>query len=344
MSRDSSQHGRDRVDGSGNGWGDAHDWLPYSFSIVGAQKSGTSTLSTALDRHPQVARAPRKELQFFTREDMDWSRPDYSGYRAPRRKPQHLIAGDATPAYLFWPHALERMHHYNPDTRLIAVFRDPLERLFSHWTMLRGRWTTAPDWPEFITEFRPTTTPTSLPDVPSLSFKQRSGVARGYYGDQLTRGLTIFPREQWLWLEFRAMLADFPGALDQLTDFLGVDRYGRHPDAGRLMSGPDRVVGTAPTAADVASLAHLYAADLAQFRRGLPAGHRRLADRPDPVGPDVTLRPGRALRRPGGDAGRRTRPRRADQSGLIRSPLVETGASAVTAGGYGLAKKFGLIQ
>ena len=179
MSRDSSQHGRDRVDGSGNGWGDAHDWLPYSFSIVGAQKSGTSTLSTALDRHPQVARAPRKELQFFTREDMDWSRPDYSGYRAPRRKPQHLIAGDATPAYLFWPHALERMHHYNPDTRLIAVFRDPLERLFSHWTMLRGRWTTAPDWPEFITEFRPTTTPTSLPDMPSLSFKQRSGGARG---------------------------------------------------------------------------------------------------------------------------------------------------------------------
>ena len=32
------------------------------------------------------------------------------------------------------------------------------------------------------------------------------------------------------------------------------------------MSGPDRVVGTAPTAADVASLAHLYAADLTQFR------------------------------------------------------------------------------
>ena len=158
------------------------------------------------------------------------------------------------------------MHHYNPDPRLIAVFRDPLERLFSHWTMLRGRWTTAPDWPEFITEFRPQTTPTDLPDVPSLAFKQRSGVARGYYGEQLTRGLDIFPREQWLWLEFRAMLADFPGALDQLTDFLGVDRYGRHPDAGRLMSGPDRVVGTAPTAADVASLAHLYAADLSQFR------------------------------------------------------------------------------
>ena len=283
---------------------DAHDWLPYSFSIVGAQKSGTSTLSTALDRHPQVARAPRKELQFFTREDMDWARPDYSGYRAPRRKPQHLIAGDATPAYLFWPHALERMHRYNPETRLIAVFRDPLERLFSHWTMLRGRWTTAPDWPEFITEFRPATTPTSLPDVPSLSFKQRSGVARGYYGDQLTRGLTIFPREQWLWLEFRAMLADFPRALDQLTDFLGVDRYGRHPDAGRLMSGPERVVGTPPTAGRRGLARPPLRRRPGPVPRGLQARHRRVADGPDPVGPDVALRPGRAVRRPRRDASR----------------------------------------
>ena len=32
------------------------------------------------------------------------------------------------------------------------------------------------------------------------------------------------------------------------------------------MSGPERVVGTAPTAADLASLAQLYAADLARFR------------------------------------------------------------------------------
>jgi hypothetical protein len=90
VSRDSRQGGR--VDAG------VHEWLPYSFSIVGAQKSGTSTLSTALDRHPQVARAPRKELQYFTREDVDWEHPDYAGYRAPRRKPQHLIAGDATPA------------------------------------------------------------------------------------------------------------------------------------------------------------------------------------------------------------------------------------------------------
>jgi hypothetical protein len=53
------------------------DYLPYGFSIAGVQKSGTSTLSQTLDQHRQVCRAPRKELQFFTREDIDWSDPPY---------------------------------------------------------------------------------------------------------------------------------------------------------------------------------------------------------------------------------------------------------------------------
>ena len=227
MSRDSRQSGRDR----GDGRRDAHDWLPYSFSIVGAQKSGTSTLSTALDRHPQVARAPRKELQFFTREDMDWERPDYSGYRAPRRKPQHLIAGDATPAYLFWPHALERMHRLQPrhaadrgvprPARAAVLALDDAARPLDDRARLAGVHHRVP--PRRRRRRR-------CPTCRRWRSSSAPGVARGYYGDQLTRGLTIFPREQWLWLEFRAMLADFPGALDQLTDFLGVDRYGRHPE------------------------------------------------------------------------------------------------------------------
>ena len=32
---------------------------------------------------------------------------------------------------------------------LVAIFRDPLERLFSHWTMLRTRHPDWPDWPGF---------------------------------------------------------------------------------------------------------------------------------------------------------------------------------------------------
>lgn len=243
-----------------------HGFLPYGFSIAGVQKAGTSTLSQTLDRHRQICRAPRKELQFFTREDIDWSDPPYDEYRCPRRNPHQILAGDATPAYLWWPYALERMRAYNPEMRLIAVFRDPLERAFSHWTMMRARWQRAPDWPELIHEFRPTSLPTEVPPgVRPMRFRHRSAVARGYYGEQLERGFALFPRDQWLLLDFGTLLGEFPPTLDRVTDFLGLHRFRRHPALRRTLAGPTSLVGTAPTGADLAGLAALYAADLDTF-------------------------------------------------------------------------------
>jgi hypothetical protein len=107
--------------------------MPYNFSIVGVQKSGTSTLSGTISQHRNVCRPPRKEAHFFNDESYDWAHPDYErDYTAPRRAKVHTMVGDSTPVYLFWPQALERMRAYKPDMPLIAVFRDPIERLFSH--------------------------------------------------------------------------------------------------------------------------------------------------------------------------------------------------------------------
>lgn len=251
--------------------------MPYNFSIVGVQKSGTSTLSGTISQHRLVCRPPRKEAHFFNDETYDWEHPDYErDYTAPRRAKVHRMVGDSTPVYLFWPRALERMHAYKPDMPLIAVFRDPIERLFSHWTMLRTRHPDWPDWPGFLTEFRPTSLPDGLPaDVRPMRYKHLSGIARGYYGQQLERGFAIFDREQWLLLEFRAMLRDFDAVVDRTTDFLGLPRFGRRPPLRNRYAGAELVTGTAPTAEDVAGLASLYAEDLALFARlsGLDISH-----------------------------------------------------------------------
>jgi hypothetical protein len=243
--------------------------MPYNFSIVGVQKSGTSTLSGTISQHRFVCRPPRKEAHFFNDEEYDWAHPDYErDYTAPRRAKVHRMVGDATPVYLFWPQALERMRAYKPDMPLIAVFRDPLVRLFSHWTMLWTRHPDWPDWPGFLTEFRPTSLPDDIPgDVRPMRYKHLSGIARGYYGQQLERGFATFPREQWLLLEFRAMLRDFDATVDRTTDFLGLPRFGDRPPLRNRYAGAELVSGTAPTADDLASLASLYADDLALFGR-----------------------------------------------------------------------------
>ncbi|WP_248580090.1 sulfotransferase domain-containing protein [Nocardioides sp. InS609-2] len=241
--------------------------LGYNFSIVGCQKSGTSTLSGTISQHRLVCRPPRKEAHFFNDEGYDWSAPDYEAdYTAPKRSAVHSMVGDSTPVYIMWPGALERMRAYKPDMPLIAVFRDPIERLFSHWTMLRTRHPDWPDWSGFITEFRPTTLPSSIPDdVSAMRYKHLSGVARGFYGAQLERGFSIFPREQWLLLEFRTLLREYDDTVDSVTDFLDLPRFDQRPPLRNRYAGAELVSGTAPTADEISGLASLYAEDLVLF-------------------------------------------------------------------------------
>lgn len=251
--------------------------LPYNYAIVGVQKGGTSTLAMTLAQHRLVCRPPSKEAHFFDDEDRDWSAPDYaSDYVVKRRASIHRLVGDSTPSYLYWPNALERMREYNPQLPLMAVFRDPLERLFSHWVMLRSRNLAWPDWPQFLTEFPATSLPQEVPSgVRAMRYRHMTGVARGFYGAQLERGFALFDREQWLLMEMRAMLGDFDATINRTTDFLDLPRFGRVPKLRNWYVGAKQIPGTAPTADDLAGLADLYAEDLELFGRlsGLDTSH-----------------------------------------------------------------------
>jgi hypothetical protein len=243
--------------------------VPYTFSIVGVQKAGTSTLMAMIHRHQQVARSPRKELHYFDNESRDWSDPDTSDYVCPRTRKRQRIAGDSTPLYIFWPQALQRMYDHRPEMRLIAIFRDPIERVFSQWSMNRGRRPQlTPDWPTYIQTQRHATLPDSLPsDIHVSRYPALSGVVRGFYGQQLERGLSIFPREQWLLLSFREMLADHESTLGRVTEHLGLRDYAKPPELLHRMGVWQGVQGTPVTGEDLEGLAELYAEDLQLFER-----------------------------------------------------------------------------
>lgn len=252
----------------------AGDRLRYGYAIVGVQKAGTSTLAQAIFDHPQVAPAPRKEATFFNSLTVDWSDPPYADHTVLRKAPEQVVVGDATPAYLWWPHALTRMRDYNPDTRLIAVLRDPIERAYSQWRMQRersakkvakGRGTLADDWPDVVEQYLDLPLPE---EVTPVGFKgSRSIFSRGLYAAQLARGVEVFPAEQWLVLEFGAMLADFPGTLARVTDHLGVRRFPEPPPLRHELAGAEQVTGTAPTGDQLLRIAKRYADDLDRLPR-----------------------------------------------------------------------------
>lgn len=256
----------------------ADELIPITFAIVGVQKAATSTMHTMLTKHRLVAAIHenrlhpgrmkafgRKELHFFDDEARDWDRPDYSLYHAVRTKRPQRIAGDATPIYLFWPRALERMHAFNPDMRLVASFRDPIERAVSQWAMESKRRRPYPGFSECIETMDDESLIHQIPaQAHGWWVHRHSLVPRGLYGVQLRRGLEIYDRSQWLLLSFRDFINDYTAVLDRLTDHLGIHRFRNYPKL-RENPTPRDQEGEPISAEDMRRLADRYADDLAEF-------------------------------------------------------------------------------
>ena len=242
--------------------------LPISFALVGVQKAATSTIAFYLLRHRHVARGERKERHFFDKDFLDWDDPDYSGYHSPRRTDRQKIAGDYTPAYLFWPHALERMHRYNPEMKLIASFRDPIERAFSQWQMDYARHAGFPQFAQAIAQDTFETVPADVPEgwQPG-DLRKRALVTRGLYGAQLERAFDVYPdRDKWLLLDFIDVVSDRDRLLDTLTEFLDIGTFQDPPAPQAKNASPD-VDARPPMAEDINRLAERFATDLPLFEK-----------------------------------------------------------------------------
>jgi hypothetical protein len=136
-----------------------------SFFIIGANKCGTSSLYRYLLANPQVLPCAKKEPNFFGQHPADyianhideyfslfptsdyqgpltfrWEASDEAGTSKPttivveRRPDSHYITGEAS-ANTFRDVAPSMLHRYLPDTKLIVLLRNPVDRAYSHHRM-----------------------------------------------------------------------------------------------------------------------------------------------------------------------------------------------------------------
>ena len=112
-----------------------------NFFIVGAPRSGTTSLYEYLKEVPEVFMSPVKEPNFFNlsvENDLFLSKPI-------REKKKYLdlfknvkdekAIGEASPTYLWDPKTPKLIHEIIPDAKIIISLRDPVERTFSHYLM-----------------------------------------------------------------------------------------------------------------------------------------------------------------------------------------------------------------
>jgi hypothetical protein len=102
--------------------------------LVGAMKAGTTSLASYLEQHPEVDFCVPKEPNFFGG-GPPWSSPSkLSPAEYARLFTEHRgrWSGEASVQYLSSPTAPSEVHRHDPDARIVAILRNPIDRAYSH--------------------------------------------------------------------------------------------------------------------------------------------------------------------------------------------------------------------
>lgn len=226
------------------------------FFIVGAAKSGTTSLYNYLKSHPQVHMSPIKEPQhfgsdiggrgfgefdgsaYFARDPLpemhiaNVERPeDYR--RLFEAGPQKKVAGEASTSYLYSRKAAREIRRSVPGARIIIILRDPVQRAYSHYLMNQKSGYARHGFIE---------------EVERDMAKSEKGwgvsdlyVEIGQYYEQVKRYLEEFPRNQVRIMLFEDFIGDPAATMGGICRFLGVDAgLGASHYRAHLSSGSPR--------------------------------------------------------------------------------------------------------
>lgn len=208
--------------------------------VVGAQRSGTTSLFLYLAQHPLVFGPRRaKGVHYF---DTNYDRP-LDWYRAhfPRRSMMDRLArefgtapavGEGAPYYLFHPAIPDRIAAVMSECRIIVVLREPLDRAVSHHAheVRRGFETLSLIDAFEAEEGRLAGEEDRLladPTYVSRAHIHHGYIGRGQYAGQLERYLDRFGADRVLVVDSASLKENPGGEVRKVTDFLGL-----HPIEG----------------------------------------------------------------------------------------------------------------
>lgn len=244
--------------------------------VIGAARSGTTSLYRYLDEHPDVYMSPLKEPRFFaySGQVVDFEGPadvyahnrdtvtEASAYhRLFEDRDPRQCTGEASPVYLYRDERVaECIHHHVPDARLIAIFRNPVERAYSDFlNMVRLGWEPVHDFRKALDQEEK-----RIANHWSPYYHYR---AKGFYAEQVRTYLDRFDRGQIKFFLLEDLKRDAAAVMKELFAFVGVDpdvsistgtqhnqsglpqskiahHLLTHPLLERLMRGPLRTVRT----------------------------------------------------------------------------------------------------
>lgn len=127
-----------------------------NFVVIGAPRSGTTTLHYTLGQHPEVFMSRTKETNFFlfdggggppsgiSRQVFELlesssarTLPEYGALFAEATE-RHRAVGESSPSYLICPEVAPRIKARLPEARLVAILRQPVDQALSLYSVRQG--------------------------------------------------------------------------------------------------------------------------------------------------------------------------------------------------------------
>src|SRR3990172_11969074 len=205
---------------------DMKDLVLPTFYIIGAAKSGTTSLHYLLKQHAEIFMPAHKEPHFFGNDDrykrgMAWYSATFY-----RDAAKYRIRGDASPSYLEQAITVApriKENYQNGQVRFIAIFRHPVQRAYSAYWHRRRNSEELPSFEQAIgnpAERRPERGSPSEKDGISHNLGLVSG---SMYATNLRPFLALFPRENFFFLLQEDLARDLQASMRKLFLFLGAD-------------------------------------------------------------------------------------------------------------------------
>ena len=202
-----------------------------NFFIIGAVRSGTTSIYNYLAQHPEIYVSPVKEPKYFQYDGLPSPRGNEKRDAADGRAAQHdhgavtdmkayqalfsgvmgeKAVGEASVGYLTAPGAPERIHAVVPDAKIIAMLRNPIDRAFSSFLFhIRINRETNHDFTQA---------------VQADGWRRRHYIEDGMYFKALQQYLSVFNRDHVFVCLYNDFVEDPLGLIRGIFDFLGVDR------------------------------------------------------------------------------------------------------------------------
>ena len=192
--------------------------------IVGAPKAGTTSLYHYLNEHPNIVMSIDKEPNYFSSEAIKKQKLYYKKKYIETLDQYHslftnikenMIFGEGSVSYLFYNNVASNIKSYNKDAKIIMIFRNPIERAFSHYLMDLRLGLISEKFEDIIN--KKSTHPNA-----KLYYQQYVGL--GKYFEQLMRYREIFDLNNILIIDYEDLKYNTSKCVKKTYDFLGVEK------------------------------------------------------------------------------------------------------------------------